>query len=110
MPPCFSSPACARPETTSNDTTAAANTCTLRMLPSLDISASSRADFLERYHGGRPAQPARTRVILALRTKALRGATLRGGSRQRSIGAVSMAERTVKVSLAATLQLWDHGP
>src|SRR5258705_13789440 len=109
MPPCFS-PASATAETASNDNTAAAHACTLRMLPSLDISASSRADFLERYHGGAPAQPARTRVILALRTKALHGATLRGGSRQRSIGAVSKGARTVHVSPAVTLQLQEHGP
>src|SRR6476469_3140928 len=61
MPPCFSL-ACATPETASKDNTAAASACTLRILPSLDISASSRADFLKRYHGREPAQPASTRV------------------------------------------------
>src|SRR6476646_7571894 len=58
MPPCFPSPACATAQNTSNDATAAAHACTLRMLLSLEISASSRADFLERYHGGGSAQPA----------------------------------------------------
>src|SRR6266550_6409055 len=57
MPPCFS-PASATAETASNDNTAAAYACKLRMLTSLEISASYRADFLERYHGGAPAQPA----------------------------------------------------
>src|SRR5258705_6297734 len=45
MPPCFSSPACARLETTSNDSAAAAHACTLRILPSLEIPASARPDF-----------------------------------------------------------------
>src|SRR6266566_3003583 len=58
MPPCFFSPASATAETASNDNTAAAYACTLRMLSSLEISASYRADFLERYHGGTAAQPA----------------------------------------------------
>src|ERR1700694_6328934 len=45
MPPCFGSAASAALETVSNDKIAAASACTLRMLSSLEISASDWADF-----------------------------------------------------------------
>src|ERR1700737_1189504 len=48
MPPCFSA-ASAALETASTDNTAAATTRTLRMLSSLDISASYRAAYVKRY-------------------------------------------------------------
>src|SRR5215213_1640661 len=45
MPPCFSADS-ATPETTSNDTTAAASICTLRIFfPPTNLSASCRTDF-----------------------------------------------------------------
>src|SRR5260370_39881490 len=40
VPPCFGSAAGATLENTSKDTIAAASACTLRMLPSLELSAS----------------------------------------------------------------------
>src|ERR1700675_971994 len=45
MPPCFGSAASATVVTASNDNTAAASACTLRMLLSLEVSASSRANL-----------------------------------------------------------------
>jgi len=51
--------ASAASDTASNDKTAAASACTLRMFPSINISASSWTDCQGRYHDGVLRQQAR---------------------------------------------------
>src|SRR6266403_2289842 len=110
MPPCFSSPACARLETTNNDSAAAAHACTLRMLPSLEIPASARPDFSNDIMAEGLRNQRQPVAALVLWTKAARrggGTDDRAGDQQ---GRGARPRERSRLQLAASLRLRDHGP